>query len=163
MVEHMRSVSNPLDSAAASDMLRQPLPPIPTASSAQQFSSSHPHEPSISEETSNYVGRSVSQSAQSPSRQRTTSRGATQQSPAQQQQQQQQQHAAAAAALAPVNTSTGSSYTTTQATSKRRQYRQVGDWILQKTLGQGSMGKVKLGVNVHTQEKVSILGVLNGF
>ncbi|TXT13675.1 hypothetical protein VHUM_01042 [Vanrija humicola] len=37
-----------------------------------------------------------------------------------------------------------------------RQYRQVGDWILQKTLGQGSMGKVKLGVNVHTQERCAV-------
>jgi serine/threonine protein kinase len=31
----------------------------------------------------------------------------------------------------------------------------VGDWQLQKTLGAGSMGKVKLATNVNTREKVS--------
>jgi len=34
--------------------------------------------------------------------------------------------------------------------------RMVGDWQLQKTLGAGSMGKVKLATNVHTKEKVSL-------
>lgn len=42
------------------------------------------------------------------------------------------------------------------APAKRRQYRQVGDWVLQKTLGAGSMGKVKLGVNVHSQERCAV-------
>jgi serine/threonine protein kinase len=31
----------------------------------------------------------------------------------------------------------------------------VGDWQLQKTLGAGSMGKVKLATNINTREKVS--------
>ncbi|ORY31949.1 hypothetical protein BCR39DRAFT_524745 [Naematelia encephala] len=34
--------------------------------------------------------------------------------------------------------------------------RMVGDWQLQKTLGQGSMGKVKLAVNVVTREKCAV-------
>jgi hypothetical protein len=33
--------------------------------------------------------------------------------------------------------------------------RMVGDWQLQKTLGAGSMGKVKLATHVHTRERVS--------
>jgi len=37
----------------------------------------------------------------------------------------------------------------------KSKYRMVGDWQLQKTLGAGSMGKVKLGLNIHTREKVS--------
>ena len=36
----------------------------------------------------------------------------------------------------------------------------VGDWQLQKTLGAGSMGKVKLATNIHTREKVrAVLGM----
>lgn len=42
------------------------------------------------------------------------------------------------------------------ASRSKSKYRMVGDWQLQKTLGAGSMGKVKLGVNIHTREKVSI-------
>jgi len=157
----MRSVSNPLD-ATTSDMLKQPLPPVPTqpaASSAHAFTShpsSHPHEPTISEEASAYVGRSVSQSAAHSQARQAPSSGsrnyAASGSP-----QPQQSHKSAAAALAPVNTATGAPYAAAPppaSSSKRRQYRQVGDWILQKTLGQGSMGKVKLGINVQTQEKV---------
>lgn len=37
----------------------------------------------------------------------------------------------------------------------RSRNRTVGDWLLQKTLGAGSMGKVKLATNIHTKEKVS--------
>jgi hypothetical protein len=33
--------------------------------------------------------------------------------------------------------------------------RQVGDWQLGKTIGAGSMGKVKTATNVYTGEKVS--------
>lgn len=44
----------------------------------------------------------------------------------------------------------------------KSKYRMVGDWQLQKTLGAGSMGKVKLGVNIHTREKVSIITPLPG-
>jgi hypothetical protein len=40
------------------------------------------------------------------------------------------------------------------APRSKSKYRMVGDWQLQKTLGAGSMGKVKLGVNIHTREKV---------
>lgn len=41
-------------------------------------------------------------------------------------------------------------------TSKERtRGRMVGDWQLQKTLGAGSMGKVKLATSVVTKEKVS--------
>lgn len=38
---------------------------------------------------------------------------------------------------------------------RSRGQRQVGDWILGKTIGAGSMGKVKLVVHQHTGEKVS--------
>ncbi len=38
---------------------------------------------------------------------------------------------------------------------ERSRGRMVGDWQLQKTLGAGSMGKVKLGTNVVSKEKVS--------
>ncbi len=38
---------------------------------------------------------------------------------------------------------------------ERSKGRMVGDWQLQKTLGAGSMGKVKLATNVVTKEKVS--------
>lgn len=34
--------------------------------------------------------------------------------------------------------------------------RMVGDWQLQKTLGSGSMGKVKLATNIHTKEKACL-------
>ncbi|KAK1926273.1 hypothetical protein DB88DRAFT_481296 [Papiliotrema laurentii] len=34
--------------------------------------------------------------------------------------------------------------------------RMVGDWQLQKTLGSGSMGKVKLATNIHTKEKCAV-------
>ena len=37
----------------------------------------------------------------------------------------------------------------------RSKGRMVGDWQLQKTLGAGSMGKVKLATNILTGEKVS--------
>lgn len=39
----------------------------------------------------------------------------------------------------------------------RSRNRTVGDWQLQKTLGAGSMGKVKLATNIHTKEKVSLV------
>ncbi|GAA6040739.1 hypothetical protein JCM8097_003273, partial [Rhodosporidiobolus ruineniae] len=42
----------------------------------------------------------------------------------------------------------------TSASSRSR--RQLGEWQLTKTLGAGSMGKVKLGVSVNTGEKVAI-------
>lgn len=37
----------------------------------------------------------------------------------------------------------------------RAKMRMVGDWQLGKTLGAGSMGKVKLATNAHTRERVS--------
>jgi hypothetical protein len=46
------------------------------------------------------------------------------------------------------------------APRSKSKYRMVGDWQLQKTLGAGSMGKVKLGVNIHTREKVSISSMI---
>lgn len=42
-----------------------------------------------------------------------------------------------------------------QAVSKPRNNRQVGDWVLGKTLGAGSMGKVKLATHQYTKEKVN--------
>lgn len=148
-----RSVSNPFD-GAPSEMPKPALRPIPTASSAHAFAthpSTHPHEPTISEETSAYVGRSVSQSAaQSLQRHSSTSRAYSAAQPTASP----APAAAAASALAPPNSSTGAPYAAPSSSSKRRQYRQVGDWILQKTLGQGSMGKVKLGINVRSQERV---------
>lgn len=41
-----------------------------------------------------------------------------------------------------------------RSTREKRGGRMVGDWQLQKTLGAGSMGKVKLATNIHTKEKV---------
>lgn len=35
--------------------------------------------------------------------------------------------------------------------------RMVGDWVLQKTLGAGSMGKVKLATHAVTKERVSLV------
>lgn len=35
--------------------------------------------------------------------------------------------------------------------------RQVGDWQLGKTIGAGSMGKVKTATNVYTGEKVRVV------
>jgi hypothetical protein len=40
------------------------------------------------------------------------------------------------------------------ATPRSRGQRQVGDWILGKTIGAGSMGKVKIVVHQYTKEKV---------
>lgn len=45
--------------------------------------------------------------------------------------------------------------TGTGTVKERSKGRMVGDWQLQKTLGAGSMGKVKLATNVVTKEKVS--------
>lgn len=42
----------------------------------------------------------------------------------------------------------------------RSRTRMVGDWQLQKTLGAGSMGKVKLATNIHTKERVSLATLL---
>ncbi|WVQ76485.1 hypothetical protein IAR50_006153 [Cryptococcus sp. DSM 104548] len=42
------------------------------------------------------------------------------------------------------------------ATKPRSRTRMVGDWQLQKTLGAGSMGKVKLATNVLTREKCAV-------
>lgn len=150
--EQHRAVSNPLDAIGSLDKMQSQS--IPAASSAHAFSahpSSHPHEPTISEEASAYVGRSVTQSQSAHAIPRVPPPSAGRNYPS-------SQSTAAAASLAPQNTSTGTSYAAAPSgsSSKRRQYRQVGDWILQKTLGQGSMGKVKLGINVHTQEKVSL-------
>ncbi|GAA6035293.1 hypothetical protein JCM8097_008802 [Rhodosporidiobolus ruineniae] len=48
----------------------------------------------------------------------------------------------------------GEGAASTSASSRSR--RQLGEWKLTKTLGTGSMGKVKLGVSVNTGEKVAI-------
>ncbi len=49
----------------------------------------------------------------------------------------------------------GSSNGNGNGNGKQRNSRQVGDWVLGKTLGAGSMGKVKLATNLYTKEKVS--------
>lgn len=49
----------------------------------------------------------------------------------------------------------GASASEQYATPRSRGQRQVGDWILGKTIGAGSMGKVKIVVHQHTKEKVS--------
>lgn len=49
------------------------------------------------------------------------------------------------------------------APPRARGQRQVGDWILGKTIGAGSMGKVKVVVHQHTKEKVSIKIPFGGF
>lgn len=106
-----------------------------------------------SEEARNYVGRSVTASQQAAAQQNSTkgSSPRTGASPGQKQ----------SSTLAPPQTPASSQQPQSQSSgaggsSRRRQYRQVGDWVLQKTLGQGSMGKVKLGVNVNTHERVSL-------
>lgn len=145
--EPHRTMSNPLEAAPTDNM---PTPSTQGSASAHAFSahpSSHPHEPTISEEASAYVGRSVSSSQSAAA---SATRPPPLSSP---------RNPPPPTPLAPPNAShTHTAQYTPSApssSSKRRQYRQVGDWILQKTLGQGSMGKVKLGVNVHTQERVS--------
>lgn len=163
--------------------------------------SSHPHEPTISEEANAYIGRSVTQ-AQAASH--TPGQSSLQPPPMPQQGSPRPGHSPASprhfGQPQTADNGTGSSGTgastprdglesrdpprererrdrdrdrehpsqsdrpanahssgaAAQGTTKRRQYRQVGDWILQKTLGQGSMGKVKLGVNVHTQERCAV-------
>ena len=41
--------------------------------------------------------------------------------------------------------------------SKPRPKRVIGDWILSKNLGQGSMGKVKLAIHSVSKQKVDLL------
>lgn len=213
--EPQRSVSNPLDSGAAAALGAQSLPPpgAQAASSAHQFSahaSSHPHEPTISEEANSYVGRSVMQSqsssskhaggggvppgATSPTAQNplhasprpagsprpphgsprhypeqpmpSPRQGSTHSSareprddhPRESSNHPRESSKPTPGALAPPTHGTPRSSTSTGTAppAKRRQYRQVGDWVLQKTLGAGSMGKVKLGVNVHSQERCAV-------
>lgn len=48
----------------------------------------------------------------------------------------------------------GASASERYATARSRGQRQVGDWILGKTIGAGSMGKVKVVVHQYTKEKV---------
>ena len=64
-----------------------------------------------------------------------------------------------AAAVVSRSVTTSKSASQPQASSSRQpgksRARMVGDWQLQKTLGQGSMGKVKLATNIYTKERVS--------
>lgn len=50
----------------------------------------------------------------------------------------------------------GSSASAAAAAARPRNARQVGDWQLGKTLGAGSMGKVKLATHQHTKERCAI-------
>ncbi|ODN96944.1 hypothetical protein I350_07919 [Cryptococcus amylolentus CBS 6273] len=52
--------------------------------------------------------------------------------------------------------SNGNGTASPAATKSRSRTRVVGDWQLQKTLGAGSMGKVKLATNVLTREKCAV-------
>lgn len=61
-------------------------------------------------------------------------------------------HTAYNVAAGPIPNQNGSSGS---APPRARGQRQVGDWILGKTIGAGSMGKVKIVVHQHTREKVS--------
>jgi hypothetical protein len=97
------------------------------SSTSTQPPSSRPAEPTIREETSASVSKTLSARQAQP----------VPPPPA--------QHASRAT---PPSTSSNG------ATRSKSKYRMVGDWQLQKTLGAGSMGKVKLGVNMHTREKV---------
>ncbi|KAL1411094.1 Serine/threonine-protein kinase [Vanrija albida] len=177
-----RSMSNPLDAATTTAAAAELTAPIPPASaSAHAFTthpSAHPHEPTISEEASAYVGRSVAQSqppapqapaaAQSQASQQRVAAAAAagRASPSPRPQPSTRSSSQPAAGLAPPSTApaaTGGRESSREATAagaaptkRMRQYRQAGDWILQKTLGQGSMGKVKLGVNVNTQERCAV-------
>ncbi|WVO14909.1 hypothetical protein L204_102549 [Cryptococcus depauperatus] len=49
----------------------------------------------------------------------------------------------------------GNTYAMSKPSGKSRS-RMVGDWQLQKTLGAGSMGKVKLATNTHTKERCAV-------
>ena len=88
-------------------------PVTPTTSST--FPSTMPVEPTINEEASAAVARSVKGSQSASSSQR-------------------------------------------NGVKDKASRRMVGDWQLQKTLGAGSMGKVKLATNIVTKEKVSLAG-----
>lgn len=65
------------------------------------------------------------------------------------------EEAAAAAVSRRATTSNGTSGNGASRSARdKARIRMVGDWQLQKTLGAGSMGKVKLATNIHTKEKV---------
>lgn len=93
-------------------------------------SSSRPIEPTIREETAASVSRTLS------ARHGPANNGSSQPT-----------------APSTSSNAAGQSSSGTGSRSKTK-YRMVGDWQLQKTLGAGSMGKVKLGMNIHTKEKV---------
>jgi 5'-AMP-activated protein kinase catalytic alpha subunit len=46
--------------------------------------------------------------------------------------------------------------TTTTKKKKERELRQISHFLIDKTLGEGTFGKVKLGIHTITQEKVAI-------
>jgi len=41
-------------------------------------------------------------------------------------------------------------------TSNKENIKTVGNYILGKTIGEGTFGKVRLGTHIHTQEKVAV-------
>lgn len=93
--------------------------------------SSRPAEPTIREETAASVSRTLNARHGQPLP--ATTNGSS---------------APSSSSQAPGHSSSGG------GSRSKTKYRMVGDWQLQKTLGAGSMGKVKLGLNIHTREKV---------
>jgi len=86
----------------------------PSTPPSHNANTSHP--PTITEEASNVVGRSIRENGSS--------------------------------------SANGNGNGSNGASRSKTRMRMVGDWQLQKTLGAGSMGKVKLATNVITKEKV---------
>ncbi|KAK6904883.1 hypothetical protein I203_105702 [Kwoniella mangroviensis CBS 8507] len=109
-----------------SSLSQSQTPDQPPLGSSFPSTSAHPQEPTINEEAAAVVSRSMNA-----------------QQCQQQQQQQELQHRQ--------TNGNGSS-----SRSGRSKTRIVGDWQLGKTLGAGSMGKVKLAINVISKEKCAV-------
>lgn len=61
-----------------------------------------------------------------------------------------------APAPAPANMSASAAAPSMSPANRARNGRQIGDWILGKTLGAGSMGKVKLATHQYTKERCAV-------
>ncbi|WWC85589.1 uncharacterized protein L201_000453 [Kwoniella dendrophila CBS 6074] len=109
----------------------------PPLGSSFPTTSTHPQEPTINEEAAAVVSRSMN---------------------AHQHQHQQQTNGDSLVPNGHGGITSGSSNGATGSSSRsgRSKTRVVGDWQLGKTLGAGSMGKVKLAINVITKEKCAV-------
>ncbi|WRT63438.1 uncharacterized protein IL334_000343 [Kwoniella shivajii] len=98
----------------------------PPLGSSYPVTSAHPHEPTINEEAAAVVSKSMRG-------QQTNGDG-----------------------IAVNGSSNGYNASGSSSKNSRSKTRIVGDWQLGKTLGAGSMGKVKLAINVLTKEKCAV-------